>query len=247
MNGKQKSQKLMDYELMMDVFNRVPAEARPGGKYGLVAGFGYAGDYPTKGDVTTPRQFGQKLPGMLSPPIRSKGGGRVAGFYTLPEFDPSVNPINRSQTLFPLENFPEKDQVYYQDILNAEQYERVNNNPERTIMHEFFHRGATKLPLKELAEFSKKKGDDLSTRFFTNLQTGEGQHFFLKTLDAYMNVGGDEDRLSSLTKKRLKVIEDANNIIREFMTPEKQKELGLRIPLKESKPKKEGLFDRLFK
>ena len=62
-----------------------------------------------------------------------------------------------------------------------------------------------------------------------------------------MNAGGDEDKLSGLTKKRLEVIENANNVIREFMTPEKQKELGLRMPLKESKPKKEGLFDKLFK
>ena len=50
MDERQQSQRLMDYELMMDVFNRIPAEARPGGKYGLIAGFGYAGVSPTKGE-----------------------------------------------------------------------------------------------------------------------------------------------------------------------------------------------------
>ena len=129
------SQELMDYELMQDVFNRVPAEARPGGKYGLISGFGYGGDYPTKGKVTTPKQFGQKLPGESSPPIRTSGNSRVAGFYNTPDFDPRRDPINRDKGLFPLGNFPEGDDVYYQDILFPEQYGRVINRPDQTIMH----------------------------------------------------------------------------------------------------------------
>lgn len=248
MNGRQQSQKLMDYELMMDVFNRVPAEARPGGKYGLIAGFGYAGDYPTKGDVTTPRQFGQQDAVMsmfnIVPKMR-KGNRRVAGFYTPPNMDVSRKPYT-SETLFPMGPV-ETDNVYYQDILDPKELKKVRNTPDTTIMHEFYHRGAAKLPLSELAEFAEKKGDDTSAKVFRLMKGAKGQHFYLKTLDEYVNAGGDEDRLSGLTKARLEVIENVNNVIREFMTPEKQKELGLRMPLKESKPKKKGLFDRFLK
>jgi hypothetical protein len=247
MNNKQKSQKLMDYEMMQDVFNRVPAEARPGGKYGLIAGFGYAGDYPTKGDVTTPKQFGQKLPGESSPSIRTSGQfGRVAGFYNSPDYDPRRDPISRDKGLFPLGNFPEGDDVYYQDILFPEQYARVINRPDQTIMHEFFHRGATMLPLYDLRRYAWKKGDEDSEEVFGKMiafrDGGEGQEYLLEAIDAYVAAEGDESKLPADIKSRLVKIEKANEVVREFMTPEKQKELGLRMPLRASKPKKKGML-----
>lgn len=250
--AKKASQELMDYELMQGVFNRIPAEARPGGKYGLIAGFGYAGDYPTKGRVTTPKQFGQKLPGESSPSIRTSGTQRVAGFYNTPGYDPNIDSINRSKGLFPLGNFPEGDDVYYQDILFPEQYGRhVTNHPDQTIMHEFFHRGATMLPLYDLRRYAWKKGDEDSEEVFGKMiafrDGGKGQHYLLEAVDAYVAAEGDESKLPTNLKSRLDKIEKANEVVREFMTPEKQKELGLRMPLQETKPKKEGMFDRLLK
>jgi hypothetical protein len=248
MDNKQKSKKLMDYELMMDVFNRVPAEARPGGKYGLIAGFGYAGDYPTKGDVTTPRQFGQQTPEMIKrgqAPAYLSGNKRVSGFYTPPGYDVSTNRAMQSKRLFPM-GTPVADEVYYQDLMDPSVL-GLKNTPDRTIMHEFYHRGATKLPLKELAEFAEKKGDKDSALIFKQMQKTAGEHFLVEAIDAYVDVGGDESKLSRVMRNKLERIEKANNVIREFMTPEKQKELGLRMPLKESKPKKKGLFDRFLK
>jgi len=248
MRGKEESQKLMDYELMMDVFNRVPAEARPGGKYGLIAGFGYAGDSPTKGDVTTPRQFGQQdaVMGMFNiVPKMAAGNRRVAGFYTPPGMDVSQSKY-RSPSLFPMG--PVKtDEVYYQDITDPKELKKVRNEPDRTIMHEFYHRGVNKLPLTELAEFAEKKGDEDSSLIFRQMQKTAGEHFLLEAIDSYVRAEGDESKLSPVMRKKLENIEKANEVIREFMTPEKQKELGLRMPLKESKPKKKGMFDKFLK
>jgi hypothetical protein len=247
-DNKQKSQKLMDYELMMDVFNRVPAEARPGGKYGLIAGFGYAGDYPTKGDVTTPRQFGQQdaVMSMFNiVPKMVEGNRRVAGFYAPPGMDASQSKY-RSPSLFPVS--PVKpDNVYYQDIVDPKELKKVRNEPDRTIMHEFYHRGVNKLPLKDLAEFAEKKGDKDSSLIFRQMQKTAGEHFLLEAIDSYVRVKGDESKLSPVMRNKLERIEKANNVIREFMTPEKQKELGLRMPLRESKPKKKGMFDKFLK
>ena len=237
----------MDYELMMDVFNRVPAEARPGGKYGLIAGFGYAGDYPTKGDVTTPRQFGQQdaVMGMFNiVPKMRKGNKRVAGFYTPPNMDVSRKPYT-SETLFPMGSV-ETDNVYYQDIVDPKELKKVINTPDTTIMHEFYHRGVNKLPLKELTKFAEKKGDKDSSLIFSQLQKKAGEHFLLEAIDAYVDANGDESKLSRVMRNKLKGIEKANEVIREFMTPKKQKELGLRIPLKESKPKKKGMFNKFL-
>lgn len=248
MNGRQQSQKLMDYELMMDVFSRVPAEARPGGKYGLVAGFGYAGDYPTKGDVTTPRQFGQQTPQMVKrgqAPAYLSGNRRVAGFYTPPGYDVSSNEVMQSKRLFPM-GTPVADEVYYQDLMDPSVL-GVKNTPDRTIMHEFYHRGTNKLPLEDLVKFSDKKGDKDSSLIFRQMQKTAGQHFLLDAIDAYVDAKGDESKLPPHLRSKLNRIEKANDVIREFMTPEKQKELGLRMPLKESKPKKKGLFDRFLK
>lgn len=248
MNGKQKSQKLMDYELMMDVFNRVPAEARPGGKYGLIAGFGYAGDSPTKGDVTTPRQFGQQTSEMArrgQAPAYQRGGRRVAGFYTPPEYDVSANKVMQSRSLFPM-GTPVADEVYYQDVIDSERL-GVINTPDTTIMHEFYHRGANKLPLEDLAKFADKKGDKDSSLIFRQMQKTAGEHFLLDAIDAYVDAEGDESKMPSHLRSKLNRIEKANNVIREFMTPEKQKELGLRMPLRESKPKKKGMFDKFLK
>jgi len=246
MEGRQQSQKLMDYELMQEVFNRVPSGIRPGGKYGLIAGLGYSGDYPTKGDVTTPRQFGQKVPGK---PLRTMGvpGGRAGGFYTLKGSDPSTQATMRDRGLFPLGNFPEEDQVYYQDILNSEQYGKVNNFPEKTILHEFFHRGSQILPLDDLIQYAEEKNDDTAVSVFQHMKSPRGQHKILEALDVYVRAEGDEDRIPGYLVGRLRAVEKANKRIREYMTPKKQKELGLRIPLQESKPKKKGLFDRFFK
>ena len=168
----------MDYELMMDVFNRVPAEARPGGKYGLIAGFGYSGDYPTKGEVTTPRQFGQQdaIMSMFNiVPKMVEGNQRVAGFYAPPGIDVSESKY-RSPSLFPMG--PVKtDEVYYQDITDPKELKKVRNEPDRTIMHEFYHRGVNKLPLEDLAEFSEKKGDKESSLIFRQMQKTAGEHY----------------------------------------------------------------------
>ena len=248
MDNKQKSKKLMDYELMMDVFNRVPSEARPGGKYGLIAGFGYAGDSPTKGDVTTPRQFGQQdaVMSMFNiVPKMVEGNQRVAGFYAPPGMDVSQSKY-RSPSLFPMA--PVKpDNVYYQDITDPKELKKVRNEPDRTIMHEFYHRGVNKLPLTELAEFAEKKGDEDSSLIFRQMQKTAGEHFLLEAIDSYVRAGGDESKLSPVMRNKLGRIEKANEVIREFMTPKKQKELGLRMPLKESKPKKKGMFDKFLK
>jgi len=248
MDGKQQSQKLMNYELMMDVFNKVPAEVRPGGKYGLIAGFGYAGDSPTKGEVTTPRQFGQQdaIMSMFNiVPKMVEGNQRVAGFYAPPGIDVSESKY-RSPSLFPMG--PVKtDEVYYQDITDPKELKKVRNEPDRTIMHEFYHRGVNKLPLEDLAEFSEKKGDKESSLIFRQMQKTAGEHYLLEAVDAYVRAEGDEKKLPSVIKTRLNRIEKANDVIREYMTPERQKELGLRMPLEETKPKKEGMFDKLIK
>ena len=248
MRGKEESQKLMDYELMMDVFNRVPAEVRPGGKYGLIAGFGYSGDYPTKGDVTTPRQFGQQTPKMIKrgqAPAYLSGNKRVAGFYAPPEYDVSTNKAMQSKRLFPM-GTPIADEVYYQDLTDPSVL-GIKNTPDKTIMHEFYHRGTNKLPLEDLVKFAEKKGDDDSSYIFRQMQKTAGQHFLLDAIDAYVNAEGDESKIPSHLRSKLNRIEKANGVIREFMTPEKQKELGLRMPLQETKPKKEGMFDRFLK
>lgn len=247
MEGREASQKLMDYELMMDIFNRVPADARPGGKYGLVAGFGYAGDYPAKGEVTTPKQFGQQTPEMLrygEAPAYSSGGRRVAGFYVPPDFDVSANRVMQSKTLFPM-GTPQSDEVYYQDIMQPERL-GVENTPDTTIMHEFYHRGVNKLPLEELIEFAKNKGDRDSSFVFRQMQKPAGEHFLLDAIDAFIDSDGDESELPSYIRSKLSKIEKANDVIREYMTPERQEELGLRIPLKESKPKEKGILDKLL-
>jgi len=247
MEERQQSQRLMDYELMMDIFNRVPADARPGGKYGLIAGFGYAGDYPIKGDVTTPRQFGQQTPEMLrygEAPAYSSGGRRVAGFYLPPDFDVSANRVMQSKTLFPM-GTPQSDEVYYQDIMQPERL-GVKNTPDTTIMHEFYHRGVNKLPLDELIAFAKDKGDIDSSFVFKQMQKPAGEHFLLDAIDAFIDSDGDESELPSYIRSKLSRIKKANDVIREYMTPERQEELGLRIPLKESEPKEKGILNKLL-
>ena len=114
-------------------------------------------------------------------------------------------------------------------------------------MHEFYHRGVNKLPLTELAEFAEKKGDEDSPLIFRQMQKTAGEHFLLEAIDSYVRAGGDESKLSPVMRNKLGRIEKANEVIREFMTPKKQKELGLRMPLKESKPKKKGMFDKFLK
>ena len=107
------------------------------------------------------------------------------------------------------------------------------------------------LPLYDLRRYAWKKGDEDSEEVFGKMiafrDGGEGQEYLLEAIDAYVAAEGDESKLPANIKSRLVKIEKANEVVREFMTPEKQKELGLRMPLRASKPKNKGLFEGIKK
>jgi len=116
------------------------------------------------------------------------------------------------------------------------------------IVHELGHRGASLPFLKDLLESL----DPDSEEYDAIKQLIDDDHYYLKALDEKYGLAPGDKAVQEIygeygthdAQKKLRKLETAQDAIREYLTPERQEELGVRLPIPASKPK--GTFERFF-
>jgi hypothetical protein len=263
--ARKASLQMMDIEHIIEMQNRLPEESRFGGEYGLLSAMGYAGDYPQTGENARIGSFGE---------FTGEGGeylarkrGTLLGLYTpkaSTQEHMSTDALSR-QTL--LEGREPGKLHYYvnRDVIGGllEQEDLPRElAPVRIadiLSHELLHRGTDVLPLKDLEEFANEKAEEFGWKWpetrrnyqraaivFRDIQKTVGEHEFTDFLKRFNLGGGDIEKLSRSDRDLAHRLTAADSVLREFLTPERQEEYGLRLIDRASKPKEEKGIGAFF-
>ena len=251
-------------EFTVDKQYPLPPEARFGGIYGTVSGIGDGGDYPQTGKMATIRAMGA--------PTRDKGAGFLNSTkgVTLGEYFPkahtpeSIALYNRHPDFQPgiapgsVHYFQNRD-VIARETQAIDTPEQADRQIASTINHELLHRGADVLPLDALEKYANQREADegpwdrikyrRAADTFKRLKTGEGQHIYTKSLRKFIDPKQEKKRVPIVDKNRLDELAAADEVMREFFTPERQEQYQIRLPTRSAEPKEKGLgalFRRLF-
>ena len=116
------------------------------------------------------------------------------------------------------------------------------------LQHESGHRGANLPFLKDLLESL----DPDSEEYDAIKQLIDDDHYYLNALDKKYGLAPGDKALQEIygehgtfdTQTKLRELETVQDTIKEYLTPERQEELGVRLPIPASKPK--GTFERLY-
>jgi len=121
------------------------------------------------------------------------------------------------------------------------------NDLSKYLQHELSHR-ATSLPFMQdlLASL-----DPDSEEHETLEQLIKDDHYYLKALDEMYGSSPGDKMMQEMypegtfdTQKKLRELRTVQDTIREYLTPERQEELGVRLPIRASKPK--STFEKLY-
>lgn len=289
--ARKASEQMGDFEFMTEMQSRLPPESRFGGKYGLISGIGYSGDYPQTGEHAPIYSFGEHggaEGSYLGKGPRGKNEAVLLGAYD-PKGDTEWREINKSmlEAIYnmtpPMEGRKPGGSYYYAnpDVI-GDRLERPDTvwaggpHPKElaptiiadSISHELFHRSSIDvLPLSDLKEYAKEKAEEVGAKWprtrrnyrraakvFKELRwVGNpryGQHMYLEAVQKFDMAGGDFEALDSDDQKKLSDLENASGVLREFFTPDRQEEYGIRLVTPEAKPEEEkgigSLFQDLF-
>jgi hypothetical protein len=272
--ARKASEQMGDFEFMTEMQNRLPPESRFGGKYGLISGMGYSGDYPQTDEHARIGSFGMppkydREAGIST--TLTRGNRTALGFY---------HPEDKTQAAIDEEfgtssgdfylTKPEPGSVHYygdEDVVGGLLEKRGYPKelaPVKTadiVFHELLHRGAIDvLPLEDLEEYAEEKAEESwgrdekwkyrdAARTFNTMRTQIGQHNYTDVLSKFNLHRGDYEKLDIVDKRTLLELKEANLVLREFLTPERQEEYGLRLSSPAAEPKEKGigsLFQDLF-
>jgi hypothetical protein len=222
-----------DQEMMADVYNRVDPDYRPGGKYGTLSGMGaqdarFKTYLKGKGDPVATTGEGQVLLGSYFPPqegydevIRNERG----------------NLTPESQVLAMQGSEPMRvDEIYM--------LQRTDRGPEEqasvagTLMHEMVHRAAAQPFYKDMIEWAEGQVEQgkLSPSDVDALRMGQTERYADKV--GIGSRGNPEGRYIPTRD-----IERIGELIREFMTPDRQEMYGVRVPVESEPPIEKGIMD----
>ena len=253
------SEAMADIEFEGEVQTRLPEDLRYGGLYGLIRYLGMQGQGDQEGS--------QGRRAVIKPKGMPRRGEKqkistTAGSYYLPfaDADSIANRIDQGMGLdFYQGSYPQPDEIRYfqgaSPILEESEFLAKHfglDNTAETINHELFHRGQN-LPFledmledvnakKDLAdrnslmgglEYNKLEDEEFRLNDLVNLAR---HHYYLDALD---------ERRPELDRRRLMELESLQDDINNYLTPERQEELGVRLPIPAAKPKTPSLMERL--
>ena len=265
------SEQMADIEFEDDVQNRLPEDLRYGGLYGLLSYLGMQGQGDQEGSqsrraVIKPK--GMPRPGEDQRASTFLG----SYYLPEANPDRLAMNVDRTMGLdFYQGSYPNPDEIrYFQSTsprareLGAGGLDEASN----TVAHELFHRGQSLPFLKDMLEEVNQKMDladrdsmmgrvkyerlkDERSRLRNLVRKG---HYYLDALDK-KNPTTSEDKQRrddlldiygyypiGLDRTRLKELEALQDDIGNYLTPEKQKELGVRLPTPAAKPKEPPSF-----
>jgi hypothetical protein len=258
--ARKASDQFADQEMMADIQNKLPEDARFSGLYGLLPWLGYS--RPPADQENPDNEYRARIantaggiPGnRYVSSDRGKEMGISLGAY-LPERP--EKPI-RPSSLKPWNDLlieagsPELgsgDIVFNQlgsDYLDKLGLTKMQGAPERIIPHELTHRATDKtIPMiQDLLSYveSSEEFDAQEKEFIAQAITGHGANEALsRAMDNQMTKPGATPSLS------LRLVDKA---MRNFLTPQKQEQYGVRIPTPAAKPQDLGPtrgLDRFFR
>ena len=265
------SEQMADIEFEDEVQNRLPEDLRYGGLYGLLSSLGMKGQGDQEGSqsrraVIKPK--GMPRPGEDQRASTFLG----SYYLPEANPDRLAMNVDRTMGLdFYQGSYPNPDEIrYFQSTsprareLGAGGLDEASN----TVAHELFHRGQSLPFLKDMLEEVNQKMDladrdsvmgrvkyehlkDERSRLRNLVRKG---HYYLDALDK-KNPTTSEDKQRrddlldiygyypiGLDRTRLKELEALQDDIGNYLTPEKQKELGVRLPTPAAEPKEPPSF-----
>jgi len=248
------SEAMLDVEFQMENQARLPEDLRYGGLYGLLSYLGLMG----QGDDP---EASIKSMGMSRPGETQQYGGAL-GSYFLPEatkldIADLLDDMGDRSLRYYGGKPPEPDEVrFFQStdpFTREEAGERmVRSGPggiggiddvPKYIAHELSHR-ATNLPfLKDLLSTL----DPDSEEYKDLKKLIRNDHYYIKALDRKYGTTPSDKRNIEIygdpgtydTQKKLRELEGVQDTIRDYLTPERQEELGVRLPTPAAEPKGE--------
>ena len=265
------SEQMADIEFEDEVQNRLPEDLRYGGLYGLLSYLGMQGQGDQEGSqsrraVIKPK--GMPRPGEDQRASTFLG----SYYLPEANPDRLAMNVDRTMGLDLYQgSYPNPDEIrYFQSTsprareLGAGGLDEASN----TVAHELFHRGQSLPFLKDMLEEVNQKMDladrdsvmgrvkyerlkDERSRLRNLVRKG---HYYLDALDK-KNPTTSEDKQRrddlldiygyypiGLDRTRLKELEALQDDIGNYLTPEKQKELGVRLPTPAAEPKEPPSF-----
>ena len=265
------SEQMADIEFEDDVQNRLPEDLRYGGLYGLLSYLGMQGQGDQEGSqsrraVIKPK--GMPRPGEDQRASTFLG----SYYLPEANPDRLAMNVDRTMGLdFYQGSYPNPDEIrYFQSTSPRARELGVGGLDEvsDTVAHELFHRGQSLPFLKDMLEEVNQKMDladrdsmmgrvkyerlkDERSRLRNLVRKG---HYYLDALDK-KNPTTSEDKQRrddlldiygyypiGLDRTRLKELEALQDDIGNYLTPEKQKELGVRLPTPAAEPKEPPSF-----
>ena len=253
------SEAMADIEFDNEIQTRLPEDLRYGGLYGLIPYLGMQGQGDQEGS--------QGRRAVIKPKGMPRRGEKqkistTAGSYYLPyaDADSIANKIDQGMGLdFYQGSYPQPDEIrYFQGASPIlEELELLSgyfglDNKATTINHELFHRGQSLPFLEDMLEGINAKmnlADRNSFEGGLEYNKLEDEEFRLNDLidlaRSHYYLDALDERRPELDRRRLMELEDLQDDIKNYLTPERQEGLGVRLPTPAAKPRTPGLMERL--
>tara|TARA_R100001129_G_scaffold162521_1_gene127755 strand:- start:58 stop:909 length:852 start_codon:yes stop_codon:yes gene_type:complete len=248
------SEAMLDVEFQMENQARLPEDLRYGGLYGLLSYLGLMG----QGDDA---EASIKSMGMARPGETQQFAGSLGQYYlpdaTKLDISEYLGGLGRKSLPYYGGEAPKPDQVRF--FQSTDPYTReeagermIRSGPggiggiddvPKYIAHELAHR-ATNLPfLKDLLSTL----DPDSEEYKDLKKLIRNDHYYIKALDRKYGTTPSDKRNIRIygdtgtydTQKKLRELRGVQDTIKEYLTPERQEELGVRLPTPAAEPKSE--------
>lgn len=238
------SEAMLDVEFQMENQARLPEDLRYGGLYGLLSYLGLMG----QGDDP---EASIKSMGMPYPGRPQMKGGSLGEYYnpqaSAERIKSLISRTGPELVEYYGEDLPKPDEVRFFQATNPYTRDELEiggiDDVPKYIAHELSHR-ATNLPfLKDLLSTL----DPDSEEYKDLKKLIRNDHYYLKALDRRYGTQKDDRKMldiygpsgSYTTQEKLRDLEGVQDTIRNYLTPERQEELGVRLPTPAAEPKSE--------
>lgn len=265
------SEQMADIEFEDEIQTRLPEDLRYGGLYGLLSYLGMQGQGDQEGSQGRRAVIKPKgMPMRGGEQYVSTSAGSY--YFPEADPDSLARRVDRTMGLdFYQGSYPNPDEIRYFQSTSPRARELGFGGLDEvsdTVSHELFHRGQNLPFLEEMLEEVNQKMDladrdsvagrvkyerlkDQRSRLRNLVREG---HYYLDSL-AKKNPTTSEDKQRrddlldvygyypiGSDKRRLEELEALQDDIINYLTPEKQKELGVRLPTPAAKPKEPPSF-----
>ena len=252
--AREASRQFADQEMMSDVYNRVSQDVAPGGIFGLLPYIGQSRDGGARfkttmfeaGTETTPAK------GIFDKPatyLSSKYPTNEEGFAYSERGSgyPLSSQVLMNEGLEPLRPEEIHLQQYSPTSLNEikEIYEYFERNPtellevltgkEATLIHEFTHRAVDAPWYPEFIKWAEQNlnQEDVDAIKYPKLSKENDESLSYTIGRLAQNKDTEEDQPNKTRLSRI------NSAMRRFLTPERQEEYGVRLPVPSPPPQKQ--------